>query len=103
MRFVCPGSFAAGVIVLAAPQIAMAAMTAPKWQVATICQTAKQIDACTRLEASSRAAVLDRWSATSEGDRQYCLQQMQKKQEQTYWGLLDCLGDRATTNFEKSP
>jgi hypothetical protein len=95
MRLVYPGSFIAGVVAVVTPQITMAMAAAPKWQVATICQTAKQIDACTRLEASSRAAVLDRWSATSEEDRQYCLQDLQKRNVGSYWSLLDCLGNRA--------
>jgi len=76
----------------------MASTNAPRWEVGTICQTAKSVTACTRREALSRTTVLDRWLATPDGDRQFCLQQLKANKVESFWSLLDCLGNRAIAN-----
>lgn len=94
----------AGLMMLLAPVMivtastAMANTEAPRWEVGSICQTAKSVPACTRREALSRTTVLDRWLATPDKDRQACLEELKTKEVESYWSLLDCLGNRAMAN-----
>lgn len=89
------GATAFTLIMFACTSMSMASTAAPRWEVGTICQTAKAVTACTRREALSRATVLDRWLATSDTDRQFCLQTLKTENKESYWSLLDCLGNRA--------
>ncbi len=85
-------------MLIASASTGMANTDAPRWEVGSICQAAKSVTACTRREALSRATVLDRWLATPEGDRQFCLEELKTKDVESYWSLLDCLGNRAIAN-----
>lgn len=88
-------------LIFVSTSTSMANTQAPRWEVGTICQTAKSVTACTRREALSRTTILDRWLATPDGDRQFCLQELNANHVESFWSLLDCLGNRAIANDTK--
>jgi hypothetical protein len=86
---------------LATATVATADTAAPRWEVGSICQGQKSVDTCSSREASSRNSVLNRWLATPEADRQFCLRDLHNRRDETYWDLLDCLGTRAIANMKE--
>jgi hypothetical protein len=90
---------AGGPWLLTSAVVAMADTAAPRWEVGSICQGSKSVEACSHREASSRNSVLNRWLATPDSDRQFCLRDLHNRRDETYWSLLDCLGTRAIANM----
>jgi len=92
-------AMAGGSWVLTTATVAIAETAAPRWEVGSICQGDKSVEACSHREASSRNSVLNRWLATPDADRQFCLRDLHNRRDETYWSLLDCLGTRAIANM----
>jgi hypothetical protein len=88
-------------VMFASASAARAETAAPAWQIPDVCHAAKSNEECSRLESQSRNSVLDRWSTVPEADRVYCASKFNKRATQSYWQLLDCLGDRAVQRADK--